>query len=163
MLMFLPTLSFASVPGAAQDGAAAPTHFILCLNDGQQVTFVLEHSPKVVNGDGMITVVDQDATIEYPLDTVHKYMMGTDSSTDGIENVLNSEKNTRGEIAYKAGDVILNGFEPSVPVMVSDINGISLASLATDNNGYLVLDMAQYPAGIYIVKVQNKTFKFIKR
>lgn len=165
LLLAVPVSSGASVTQqfAYEDNKAAePTHFILCLKGGEQITFLLQHNPKVVNGDGIITVVDEDATIEYPLNNVHKYLMGVDSST-GIENITNSNKNITGEINNQAGNIILSGFKASVPVIVSDINGMVINKSETNANGYNVITMAQYPSGIYIVKVQNRTFKFIKR
>ena len=144
-----------------QNESVEPTHFILCLNDGEQISFVLEHNPKVVHGDGFITVVDEDITLEYKLTDVHKYILGVPTAT-GINDANDSESGA-GDIRYNAGDVILSGFEASLPVYVTDVNGVAVYSGETDVNGGLVVRMSQYPSGVYIIKVQNKTFKFIKR
>lgn len=165
LLLFLPAASYAfntQATAFAAPDASEPTLFILCLNNGEQVTFLLEHNPKVINGDGFITVVDADVTIEYPLDDVHKYLMGGDAAT-GIENIKVAQGVSAGEINNQAGNVMLSGFGAAVPVTVTDINGMAVYSSATDADGYHVIAMSQYPSGIYIVKVQNKTFKFIKR
>lgn len=165
LLLAMPVASNAMVTGTAayeESKADVPTHFILCLNDGAQITFLLEHSPKVVNGDGVITVVDKDVTIEYPFEAVHKYLMGVEGST-GIDNVSVSKDIAVGEFDNQAGNVILSGFGAAVPVTVTDINGMVVYKASTDADGYLVIAMSQQPSGIYIVKVQNRTFKFIKR
>ena len=165
MLLFMPAVTnaeTADIPVYQETEAAAPTHFILCLNDGQQVTFLLEHNPKVVNGEGLITVVDGDYTIEYPLDNVHKYMMGTDDAHTGIEGIK-AEPKVNGDIAQKAGNIMLTGFDAGAPVKVTALNGTIVFASSTDANGALILNMSQYPSGVYIVKAQNQTFKFIKR
>ena len=166
MLMFVAASMQVSASGTSAQvtaGDVEPTHFILCLNGGKQVAFLLEHTPKVVNGEGVVTVIDEDVTIEYAIGEVHKYMMGVDSTTDGISNITGSDRNKTGEIDYRSGDVMMSGFDAGTPVKVFDTDGVLLSARTINSDGGMVLEMSQYPAGIYIVKVQNKTFKFIKR
>ena len=161
LLLSVPVASNASVmqnPVMEQEDVTEPTHFILCLNDGEQITFLLEHNPKVVNGDGIITVVDNDITVEYPWDNLHKYIMGS-----VVESGISYSKMNVGDIVNKAGSIILSGFKEAVPVTVNGVNGISVFKSKTDANGYLMISMSEYPSGIYIIKAGNKTFKFIKR
>lgn len=165
MLLSLPAALNATVteaPASVQDNVTEPTHFILCLKDGEQITFMLEHNPKVVNGEGMITVIDKDITIEYPWESLHKYMMGNDVETGIFDNVI-AKDGTVGEILHKSGNIVLSGFKAAVPVSVTDINGITAYSSKTNADGYLMISMSEYPTGMYIVKAGNKTFKFIKR
>lgn len=165
LILFLPASSNAFVTHtSAYDEAdkAEPTHFILCLKDGEQVLFLLEHTPRVINGENSITVVDDDVTIEYPLANVHKYLMGSDADT-GIENISFTKDVRAGEINNRVGSIMLSGFDAAVPVTVTDINGMNMLRTATDTEGCLIIATSQYLPGIYIVKVQNQTFKFIKR
>ena len=137
-----------------------PTHFILCLKDGEKVDFLLEHNPRVVNGDGFITVVDRDITIEYQLDNVDKYMLGVDDAYTGIDKI---NDDASGKIQSKTGLISLSGFKASEPVVVTNINGVVMFESATDTEGTLSISTSAYPSGIYIVKIKNQTFKFIKR
>lgn len=141
------------------DDAQSPTHFILHLNDGGKVLFLLDHSPKVVNGDGFITVCDGNDTLEYPLDNVFKYTMGIEESTD-VKEVLNPET---GSIRPHAGMILISDFEAGAEVIVSNLSGSVVFSGATNRDGNLSVDMAGYPEGVYVIKAQNQTFKFIKR
>ena len=136
-----------------------PTHFILELNDGGKVTFLLDHNPRVVNGDEYILVCDLDDVIEYPLDNVYRYRMGQDDIT-GVEEIQNV---TEGSIRPHAGMILISGFEAGAGVIVSDLGGSVLFNGSTGNDGNLTIDLSGYPEGIYIIKAQNQTFKFIKR
>ena len=161
LLLSVPVSSYNSVSAQtefAETDAAQPTHFVLCLNDGEQIAFVLEHNPKVMHGNGYITVVDNETTIEYPLDNLHKYILDTPTST-GID----AAKGVSGEIKNIAGDIILTGFDAAMPVNVFDVNGMEIFVAETSADGSLTIRMSQYPAGVYIIKANNKTFKFIKR
>ena len=146
-------------PDYVFDDAASPTHFILHLNDGGKVLFLLDHSPRVVNGDGFITVCDGGDTVEYPLDNVFKYSMGTDESTD-VREILNPET---GSIRPHAGMILISDFNAGAEVIVSDLSGSVVFSGRTNNDGNLSVDMSGYAAGVYVIKAQNQTFKFIKR
>ena len=139
-----------------------PTHFILCLKDGEQVMFLLKHAPKVVNGENTIMVVDAEVTFEYPLTNVHKYLMGVDEAT-GIDNIPYSKDGITGDISNCAGNIILSGFKAGESVSITNINGVNISRVKTNADGCLTIATSQYPSGIYIVKVQNQTFKFIKR
>ena len=167
LLLALPAAPALACSAASQsvysdDETAEPTHFILCLHDGQQIAFILEHSPKVVHGEGVITIVDGDNALEYNHEVVHKYILGKPTET-GIGQVENRTDEISGELNYRAGDVILSGFEAALPVRVNDLNGKTVYSGETDVHGGLTVSLSQYPAGVYLLTVQHKTFKFIKR
>ena len=152
--------AYAPSAEACADAITEPTHFVLYLNDGEKVAFVLEHNPKVVHGDGAITVVDNEITIEYALDDIHKYLLEVPTAT-GMDNAADDA--ACGNIGSNAGDIILSGFDGGTPITVTDMGGRLIYGGSTDDSGYMVVHMAQYPAGVYIIKAGNKLFKFIKR
>lgn len=147
-----------AAPASATWADDEPTHFVLCLNNGEEVSFVLEHNPRVVHGDGAITVVDEDMTIEYPLDDIHKYMLKTPTATD-----IDGAAGEGGTINAVAGDVLLNGFKPGMTVTVCGVDGAVVMSGTTDDRGNLTLRMSQYGEGVYVINAGDKGFKFIKR
>lgn len=162
LLFFMPMTSKAMTTeytAYENEEATKPTHVILCLNSGEQITFVLYNQPKIVNEAEMIKVIEYGFTSEYPLTDVHKFMMGSDQTT-GIAGIVNE---TDGDIKKEAGTIILSGFKAGAPVIVSNMNGMVVYESEIEDNGSLSLSTSQYAEGVYIVKVQNKTFKFGKR
>ena len=144
---------------AGQTEETVPTHFILCLKDGEKVEFLLKNNPRVVNGDGFITVVDNDMTIEYPLGNVHKYMLGIHDEYTAVKN----DEAPNGNIQNQIGTIRLSGFGASESVVVTSINGTVVFESETNDSGSLSISTATYPSGIYILKIKNQTLKFIKR
>ena len=142
---------------AAED---APTHFILYFRDGEKVSFLLEHNPRVVSGEGIVTVVDEDFSVEYKHSEIHRYVIGTDDAYTSIGEVAGKSE---GIISNQPGTIMLSGFKSHVPVIISDINGTIMLKSETDAEGMLGISTASYPSGIYIVKINNQTLKFIKR
>lgn len=139
----------------------APTHFILYFRDGEKVSFLLEHNPRVVSGEGIVTVVDEDFTVEYKHSEIHRYVIGTDDAYTAIGEAAGSK--SEGIISNQPGTIMLSGFKSHVPVIISDINGTVMFQSETDAEGMLGISTASYPSGIYIVKIKNQTLKFIKR
>lgn len=144
----------------SEEEAEKPTHFILCLKDGRQVGFLLEHTPRVVNGDGFITVECQNEKIEYPFADIDRYTMGIDNSQSAI---INAEKDKRGVFSNAFGKIVMNGFKPGAKIIVSNINGAMVSSSQINSHGYGEIDLSTYPNGIYIVNADNQNFKFIKK
>lgn len=140
-----------------------PTHFILCLKSGEKVGFLLEKHPKVVNGEGFITVCDDNMSIEYPWEDIHKYTIDVDDTHTSINNINGEDDMPEGSISNQIGLITLSGFSASEPVIISNINGAVVYKSQTDNLGSLNISTSNFATGIYIVKVKNQTFKFIKR
>jgi len=143
--------------------APKPTHFVLCLNDGKRVAYALADNPKVINGDGKITVVDNDITIEYPLTNVHKYVLGVGTDYETVLKIGSVSTELQGSMKQSAGTLILQGFKAGSSVMVYAINGTLVTRSAIGSDGYLEMLLSHYPVGFYIVKVESQTFKFMKR
>lgn len=162
LLFFMPMASNAMTaePAAYEyNETEKPTHFVLYLNSGERITFVISNQPKVVNMDYIISITENGTTVEYPLTDIHKYTMEMEQPT-GIDGTVNE---TSGSIKNETGSIILSGFKAGAPVIVSNLNGMVVYKSEIDANGSLSLSTSQYPEGIYIVKVQNKTLKFVKR
>lgn len=143
--------------------AAKPTHFVICFNDGKRVAYALEDNPKVINGDGIITVVDKDVTIEYPLENVHKYVLGVGTDYEVVSKIEKVIANEDGTISQSSGNLILTGFAAGSKVSVYNVNGVAVSNFTIGADGRLEISLSQYSAGMYIVKTQSQTFKFIKR
>ena len=162
LLFFMPMASDAMTtePAAYENNETEkPTHFVLYLKSGERITFVIANEPRIVSMEEMISISENGTTIEYPLKDIHKYTMEKEQAT-GINSTINE---TSGTIKNEVGSIILSGFKAGVPVIVSNLNGMVVYKSTTDDNGSLSLSTSQYNEGVYIVKVQNKTFKFVKR
>lgn len=143
--------------------AAKPTHFVICLNDEKRVAYALEDNPKVVNGDGIITIIDKDITIEYPLENVHKYVLGVGTDYESASKIAKVEVSNEREIKQSSGSLIFSGFKAGERVNIYNVNGTLASSFKIGPDDNLEISLSQYSMGVYIVKTQSQTFKFIKR
>lgn len=137
-----------------------PTHFVVFLASGEDIRCALANRPKVVFGEDVVTVVDGDLTLEYPVEMVHKYRIcepGRD--IDAVASVAACE----GEFRWQNGDILLSGFGEGERVGVYDLRGSAMLLGTTHAGKTTVVSTAAYPEGVYIIKVGNQSFKFMKR
>ena len=151
MLLMLAQAAAAGVP---------PTHFVVFLSSGEDIRCALAHRPKVVFGDDVVTVVDGDLTLEYPVGMVHKYRICEPAhDIDAVAPVAAGE----GEFLWRDGDIVLSGFAEGERVGVYDLRGGVLLLASIHAGQPMVISTAPYTAGVYIVKVGAQSFKFMKR
>lgn len=147
----------------AEEKIENPKHFILTLNDGSRVAFLLDDNPKIINYTDKISIMCKDLTIEYPLTDIHKYTMGTDDDADITTAIEDGISDSEGSISSHSGAIILTGFTPGAKVTIVNINGMVLFDSEINVNGQLLVNIGNLQEGIYIVKAKSQTFKFIKR
>lgn len=136
---------------------AKPTHFIVNLKDGKNVSYALADYPRVVTDGNVVKLIVKGVTVEYPLENVAKFFLGSELSSIKLLTVES------GVFSQTASGLSLLGFTAGAVVKIFSANGSIVKNLAIDPNGQLVISLAQYPSGVYIVKVEGETFKFIKR
>jgi len=136
-----------------------PTHFIVCLKGGKTVAYALDGRPQVAVNGSVVTLTDKTSTVEYPLADVVKYLLGK----PGEDSSINSLTADSGKFRQSAGILTLSGFSAGAKVAVYGVGGSMAESLAIGSDGRLEVSLAGYPAGVYIVNVESRTFKFFKR
>lgn len=143
--------------------SAKPTHFIICFLDGERIAYALENQPKVVPGEGKITVIDGAVTMEYPAENVHKYVLGVGTDYESGTKVDHVVADNAGLVRQSGGVLQFSGYEPGTKLSIYNIGGVLVGMFETDSNGGLEISLSQYPQNVYIVKIKNQTLKFIKK
>lgn len=134
-----------------------PTRFVVSLKDGKNVTYALADNPCVVTDGNVVKLTAKGVSVEYPLGNVEKFFLCSELSSIKSLTVEN------GTFSQTASGLSLSGFTAGAVVKIISVNGSTVKNLAIAPNGQLVISLDQYPTGVYIVKVEGETFKFIKR
>lgn len=134
-----------------------PKYFIVNMKDGKDVAYALADNPRVVTIGDVVKLVAKNVTVEYQLKNVSKFLLSSETTS------IKSMAVDGGTFSQTAGSLSLSGFPAGATVRVYAVNGSVVKSLAVGSNGQLDISLAQYPTGMYIIKVDGETFKFIKR
>lgn len=142
-----------------EDDPTVGTALTLLLKDGTTHTVRLAAQPAITIEDSDLKIVGQWLDLSLPLADVVRYTFGTYDAT-GIDNVLDDS-----HIDINVGDegLSLDGLRAGDAVDVFDTGGRRLRHATASPNGCIHLPLGGLPAGVYMVKVNGKSYKVMKK
>ena len=155
---FLALLLYAS-PIFSQALSSEPVYsFVVWLHDGGRVSFPLEEHPVVTHRDGMLVVSSNDAVVEYAHSAVHKFTLTDEEIPAGIAT---TELGTRWE--QRGETMVFADCTPSERLSIFDASGRLVKQYAIAPDGTLEIPLGLFAEGMYVVKIESLTYKFMKR
>ena len=143
--------------------ADAELYFVVWMHSGARISFPLAEHPILTYSEGNIVVITSKEQLSYPHDEVHKFTLtNEDISQDGeTSSIVGTEHNARW---LRLGDVMqFSSCTPGEHVSVYSATGCLLAQYTISANGTLEIPLHQFGEGMYIVKIQTITYKFLKK
>ncbi|MGN0212494.1 MAG: T9SS type A sorting domain-containing protein [Muribaculaceae bacterium] len=137
---------------------ASPLYFIAWFPDGSTCAFPFADHPVVKVAADKFTVVSADVTLEYTAATIHKFTISDEHPTGEVEKVLEP-----GTVRHSGDEVRFAGLRCGGFVGVYGINGVLEESYRVDDDGTCAVATGNLPKGMYIIKTETITYKFIKR
>ncbi len=113
-----------------------------------RITFSKDLSEMIVSVGG------SDQTQTFNVDDIVNIVFTIDSTTDLVEQELNDLK-----ISHSGGIVNISG-AGDIECSVWNMSGVLVTSARGNQN--VTIDLTGAPAGVYIIKANNQTLKFIK-
>lgn len=130
------------------------------LTNGSIIHFTLDQNPVIKYSTIDVTVIYSDGNMEYKMSEIKRITIGDQSSagikTDGMGKVT-------GNMHYSNGTFIFEGFKKGCNIVIYDISGRQVKSYRVKPSGDLIIPTIEIPSGIYIIKANNITYKFIKK
>ena len=124
------------------------------------VEYVLDDILKITFQENDFTIVLKNGNGSTSFDYMNTQKMVFDNIKTGIENV-HSEKAGDIAITYDGNYIRVSGCSESAQLRLYDISGRPLLSQTV--KGDTEISTENLSAGVYIMKVNSKTFKFSKR
>ena len=138
--------------------SAAPLYFIAWFPDGSTSEFPFADHPLVrVEGENF-KVESAGVAIEYTAATVHKFTISENLPTGKVEKV-----EEQGSVRHAGDEVLFSGLRAGGLIGVYGINGVLEASYRAFDDGTCAVPIGNLPTGMYIIKTETITYKFIKR
>ena len=163
MLIMLGVFFISSTAVSAKTAGAEEMKYIIVWDkDGGCISFPLEENPcfKYNFTDSLVSCITTSNTIDLPLKDVCKYTLDTQPVTPtSIEEAADND----GKMSYKADRIYLSNFKAYTVAGVYTADGAVVANYKADAEGNLTIPMDNWISGVYIVKVNNVSYKILKK
>lgn len=133
------------------------TSLILLLKDGTTQTFELATQPVITVAGTELKILANNADVSIPLSDVVRYTF--QKRTTGIDEVDTNQE----VIDYKDGVLTLSGLEAGTAVRLFAIDGKLIQTHTVLHDGTFRQSLASLRQGVYVVKVNHKSYKIMKR
>lgn len=137
--------------------SAHAQRLVIWQKDGSKVSYNLDEQPKTTFTTEDLVITTMTTTINYPLAKIQRYTYegGTlsvrDVKPDGIS------------ISHDGNLVIVKGLANGKTVAVHRVDGVQLLAKRSDGSDRLTLSLEKLPAGVYVIKADEITYKLLKR
>ena len=135
--------------------ASAQSALVVELRDGSNTTFLLAENPRVTFAGEQLSIVSSSATMEFNRSDVKNWhFVDTPSS---VENITAESK-----AKLEGNALLISGITDDTAIVLYSVDGVAVKHSAV-TGGTCTISLDDIQAGIYIVKFNNTTFKFLKK
>ena len=126
---------------------------------GEKVYFDLNEEPETTFEGTQLVIKTNTTTVYYQLENVLRY------TYEGTMTAIEGPKLKPGEVRFMQGSdqMAFDGLPDGTTLEVYSLDGKKLFTKQALRGQRTVLSLASHPAGTYIVKVGDATYKFLKR
>ena len=135
----------------------AQTALVVHQKSGEVVYFSFSEQPKATYSGTNLVLTTTKTTVEYPIANLLKFTFG--DMADGIEDVTDA----KADVKIDNDAIIITGTKVSADVSVFNVSGVKVCTKKADADGNAAISTSNLPNGVYVVKSNNVTFKFIKK
>ena len=149
-------LIFVSMMTFAQD---ATQRLVVWQKSGEKVYFDLNEEPETTFEGTQLVIKTNTTTVYYQLENVLRY------TYEGTMTAIEGPKLKPGEVRFMQGSdqMAFDGLPDGTTLEVYSLDGKKIFTKQALGGQRTVLSLASHPAGTYIVKVGDATYKFLKR
>ncbi len=140
--------------------SAEKTHLVITAKDGTQVAFALQEQPKVTFVESELHVQSTKLDIVYSLENMANFRYEkreipstnlTNLQGDGVPYLLEQDY------------IVFPALAKDTEVSLYTINGIMIFSKKVNQSGEYLFPLSHLRSAIYVLKVNDLTYKMIKR
>ena len=137
--------------------SAQAQRLVIWQKDGSKVNYNLDEQPKTTFTAEDLVITTKTTTINYPLTKIQRYTY--EGGTLSVRDV----KSEGISISHEGDLIIVKGLTTGKSVAVHRIDGSQLIAKRSDGSDRLTLFLERLPAGVYVIKADNITYKYLKR
>lgn len=138
-------------------------YFVAWLNDGSRTAYALGQHPVVTYTNGELLLTTTQQQVAYTAGDVRKFTFSASDISCDAPTSVTSPLEQDWQFNLQQGNVRFSGSPAGSTISIYAIDGKLLHTTTTDEAGNATIDIASYPAGVYIIKTETITHKIIKR
>ena len=127
------------------------------LADGQTMSINLSEEPRTTYSDGNLVIMTTKTTVTFPLEKVKKFSYRDASNGISQPNVVKAAFSADGET------LSFSDLKSGTTILLYNVAGQLLRSVNPDSENRAVVSVSQLPTGVYVVKMNDATYKITKR
>lgn len=159
-LLLLMGISFASSAATLSDGN--PKYKLLVWdNNGLSTSFELEYGATITFSEGQMVITNDVADV-IPFDMDNTWKL-TYEPVDGPGSGLESLSADYNSVVFNGEDIIFRNLKSGSNVSVYSVNGILIMNKTIAYDGDFSFGLSNQSQGVYIVSVNGKTYKIVKK
>ena len=153
------TLMMALTATVSWAQGAVTQQLVVWLKNGQKVVHALADKPETRFNAGYLMLSTSHVSVSYPLTDVLRYTYEGNIPVVGVPTLK------PGEMRVQQNDnaMAFDGLEDGTCVEVFSLDGKKLATQTARSGLKTIVSLQRHPAGTYLVKVGDATYKFVKR
>lgn len=144
----------------SQDEPEKSLCLVVKLQAGGESIFFLGENPKLSYFADSLAVVYHDQQLNFALEDLKDYHF-EEREPAGIGQIK-EQGVQQGQTNFSQGLAVFRNYPGGSKITVFTSEGRRVATVVTDKEGCAQLDMREQPAGIYIINVGKRSFKWLK-
>ena len=156
-ILFL-LMALALLPAVARADDAAQ-QLVVWLKNGQKIRHDLADKPETRFNAGYLMLSTSKVSVSYPLTDVLRYTYEGAMPPVGVPTVKPGEI----RVSQNNNALAFDGLPDGTCVEVYSLDGKKLSTQKAHTGQKTLISLQRHPAGTYLVKVGDATYKFVKR
>ena len=125
--------------------------------DGQVLTISLADEPRTTYSDGNLIITSSKTSVTLPLERVRRY------TYESVASGIDEAKAVHAAFSRDGETLTLTGLKPGTAIYLYNVAGQLLRTLDSGTQPEVVVSVSHLPAGVYVVKANDVTYKITKR
>ena len=130
---------------------------VIWLKSGEKIVYNLEENPKTSFSSTDVIISTNTITVNYPSEQVLKYTY--DMSSTSVDKI---EKNEL-VVSKNGNTIIFENLQQGGSIQIYSLDGTLLSSTKITDGKSTTVSLESYPSGIYLIKVNDSTYKILKQ
>lgn len=148
------------VQNKSQDESEKSLCLVVKLQTGGESIFFLGEKPKLSYFADSLAVIYHDQQLNFALEDLKDYHF-EEREPAGIGQIK-EQGAQQGQTNFSQGLAVFRNYPVGSKITVFTSEGRRVATVVTDKEGCVQLDMREQPSGIYIINVGKRSFKWLK-
>ena len=125
--------------------------------DGQVLTISLADEPRTTYSDGNLIITSSKTSVTLPLERVRRY------TYESVASGIDEAKAVHAAFSRDGETLTLTGLKPGTAIYLYNVAGQLLRTIDSGTQPKVVVSVSNLPAGVYVVKANDVTYKITKR